>query len=151
METCRQAALCACAVSLAYGMLTQLLPTERFAKQLRLIMVLLLLIALIQPFLKQDFSLPALALQEDAGTGYSQTYRALLSRQTEEQLAETLSEQLNEAGIACQRIQVSIHIDEEDSISIREVRLQCADYPSAAALLRQSLGQDTRITEVEAW
>ena len=57
METCRQAALCACAVSLAYGMLTQLLPTERFAKQLRLIMVLLLLIALIQPFLKQDFSL----------------------------------------------------------------------------------------------
>ena len=88
---------------------------------------------------------------QDAGTGYSQTYRALLSRQTEEQLAETLSEQLNEAGIACQRIQVSIHIDEEDSISIREVRLQCADYPSAAALLRQSLGQDTRITEVEAW
>ena len=62
METYRQAALCACAVSLAYGILSHLLPTERFAKQLRLILTLLLLIALIQPFLHQDVSLPALAI-----------------------------------------------------------------------------------------
>ena len=86
METCRQAALCACAVSLAYGILSHLLPTERFAKQLRLILTLLLLIALIQPFLHQDVSLPALAIQEDSQSAYTQQYTQALTRQTEAHL-----------------------------------------------------------------
>lgn len=151
METCRQAALCACAVSLAYGILTHMLPTDRFAKQLRLIMTLVLLIALIQPFAGRTVSLPALGLPEDTREAYAQQYTDALARQTEEKLGETLWQQLETAGIACQELQVRIHIDRQGGIDIREVRLQCADFQAAAALLREALGTDTTITEVDVW
>ena len=151
METCRQAALCACAVSLAYGILSHLLPTERFAKQLRLILTLLLLIALIQPFLHQDVSLPALAIQEDSQSAYTQQYTQALIRQTEAHLADALLEQLEAAGVACQKVQVEIHIDQQGGIDIREVRLQCADFQAAVTKLHRTLGADITITEVDVW
>lgn len=151
METCRQAALCACAVSLAYGILTHMLPADRFAKQLRLIMTLVLLIALIQPFVGRTVSLPTLGLPEDTREAYAQQYTDALARQTEEELGETLRQQLEAAGIACQELQVGIHIDRQGGIDIREVRLQCADFQAAAALLREALGTDTTITEVDVW
>ncbi len=102
-------------------------------------------------FLRQDVSLPALAIQEDSQSAYTQQYTQALTRQTEAHLADALLEQLEAAGVACQKVQVEIHIDQQGGIDIREVRLQCADFQAAVTQLHRTLGADITITEVDVW
>ena len=90
--------------------------------------------------------LPRTENYELSDYGYSrEKYYEELMRQTSANLTEVLFQQLDSNGIICEKINVSVNISEDGSISISKVTVSTDDNEKAAEIIQNCLGLDTEV------
>lgn len=147
MESFRTAVLAACCAALALTLAEGLLPAERFHRQLRLLMSLLLMTAVLKPLTGLHFDIPA---EHAAADTAADSLTALAQSAYEQALAERITAALNNAlaehGVGCTVTGVDVHIQEDGSIVINEAVIT-GNILTGTVYLREWLGDDVTVTK----
>ncbi len=153
MEQMKTIITAACLLSITASICDLIRPDQQFRPQIRFLISLLFVIGLAAPlaYLDADFMLSGVSgLQETAQEEQlSDTAEALILEETERRTEEALCTLLQENGIVCTEMKVSLHIDDGQRISISEVRTECSDMQAALALLEMQLGEGVSIHVTE--
>ncbi|MBQ9110750.1 MAG: hypothetical protein IJY06_05225 [Oscillospiraceae bacterium] len=143
----------ACMLSIAVGICNVLRPSKLFERQVRFLISLLFTLCLAAPLLRIDWHapLPELAAgeMEMQADRLRQDAQQLILEETAVRTESALTKLLNENGIACQTVDVQVHIDDEQCIYISEVSTACSDPAQAAGLLRTNLGEEVTLHVTE--
>ena len=147
MEHLRAAVLAACCAALALTLAESMLPTEKFHRQIRLMMTLLLLTAVLKPLTGLDFSpltdgLPADTAAEDFTTLAEQAYTEAVA----ERIVSSLNEALAEHHVNCTVTALDVHIQTDGSIVINEVVIR-GNILTGTVYLREWLGDAVTVTK----
>lgn len=140
LESLRIAVISVCMLSIAVSVCTLILPDTALAKQVRFLISLLLIISLAVPLTDLEFPVSLQEIQQERS---QETALAV----TETCLEDALIALLEENQIICEKLHVSVHIDETHCISIREVsvQVQYSDFEKACLVLEQALGEEAEI------
>lgn len=127
MDALRDLVLSLCIAGVVSAVYRMLAPSGTFDRQLRLLIALFFLLAIVTPFLGGRMRLDTLAV---AGTGRESSsmqlenaVNAQLASQAAGNLERTLRQTLEEAGGSVAEIRADVHIGEGYSISISEIQL----------------------------
>lgn len=154
MEQMKSIITAACLLSIAAGICDLIRPDQQFRPQIRFLISLLFVIGIAAPLVHLDVDFVLSGASEIQGTvqeeQLSDTAEELILTETERRTEEALRTLLNRNGIACTEMEVSLHIDDGQCISISEVRTECSDMQAALALLEMQLGEgvSVHVTEV---
>lgn len=154
MEQLKAVITAACLLSIAAGLCDLIRPDQQFRPQIRFLISLLFVIGLTSPLLHLDADLvlsdPLDVQQTVQEEKLADTAEALILEETARRTEDALRELLSQNGIACTEMEVSLHIDELQCISISEVRTECSDMQRGCALLEMQLGEGVTIHVAEA-
>ena len=148
MDSVYTAVLCGCVTALALTLAEGILPMERFAKQIRLLFSLLMLIALLGPLTKLELltNIPEPAAAEQ----YSEEIAALADSArvsaVKESVLHALENAIAEHKVPCTVKEISLHISDNSSIMIDEVQIT-GNLLTGAVYLHEWLGDSVLITE----
>ena len=115
---------------------------------MKLILNLILITAAAAPFFKGgiDFDLSGFGSYSNQDYGISQDiYNEELRRQTSYNVSAVLLQQINAAGISCEKIETEVNISADGSISITKVTIKTDNFKKAAEIVRSSLGSETEV------
>ena len=148
MEQLKNSVIAVCTVSAAICIVESLVSGTRLKNQMKLILDLVLIAAAVIPFLKGgtelDFS--EFVSENSIDYGYSlEIYNEELRRQTSYNVSSVLLQQINAAGIQCEKIETEVNISEDGSIPITKVTLKTDNFKGAAEIVRSSLGSETEV------
>lgn len=148
METIRTAVLCACCAALGLSLAEGILPPERFGRQIRLMLAMLMMTAILKPLTKLDFSGVSAEFSDAAETTEEIAALADQARQTAvaESIRNALNRALTENSVPCTVTDVHLHIQADGSIIINEVFIT-GNALTGSVYLREWLGDETVITE----
>lgn len=153
MEQLRTIITAACMLSIAVALCNLLKPSRIFERQVRFLISLLFAISLAAPLLRIDWTLPPAELsqmQMDAQTQQlAQEAQQLILTETKHRTQAALCDILTGNGITCPQLEVEIHIDDEQCISISEVSAVCSDPEKARGLLRSNCGEEVTLHVTE--
>lgn len=153
MEQMKTIITAACLLSIAAGICDLIRPDQQFRSQIRFLISLLFVIGLAAPLANFEADFVLSGASEIEGTvqeeQLSDTAETLILEETKRRTEEVLRALLNENGIACTGMEVSLHIDDGQCISISEVRTECSDMQAALALLEIQLGEGVSIHVTE--
>ncbi len=153
MEQIKTIITAACLLSIAAGLCDMVRPDQQFRPQIRFLISLLFVIGLAAPLANLDADIilsGTSGMQETPQEErLSDTAQALILEETKRRTEEALCTILNQNGIACTEMEVSLHIDNAQCISISEVRTECSDMQAALALLEMQLGEGVSIHVTE--
>ncbi|MDE5769487.1 MAG: hypothetical protein K2H29_01115 [Oscillospiraceae bacterium] len=138
LESLKTAVISVCMLSIAVAVCTLILPDTALAKQVRFLISLLLIISLAVPLADLDFPVSMQEIQQERS---QETAQAV----TESCLESALLALLEQEQIVCEELHVTVHIDEMNRISIREVNVLCNDFQKACRVLEQALGEEAEI------
>ncbi|MBR3268996.1 MAG: hypothetical protein IKI58_09810 [Oscillospiraceae bacterium] len=148
MGMLRSAVLCGCFASVAFSLAEGILPLERFQKQIRLLITVLLLSVLLRPVLHLKDA--ELSIQDADVNPQTETLTASLKQAQESAVSESICNALNRAlsekNIACTVSECSLHIDPDNSIIINEVVIT-GNVQTGTVYLREWLGTEVKIRE----
>ena len=151
MEALKSAVLCGCAAALGLTLAGEILPVERFQREIRLLLSLTLLTALIRPL--TGLHLPDTGMLPDDAQQSAAAYAENADRLREEAVCETVRNALNRAlsehEVACTVESLDLHIDGSGSIIINEAVIS-GSVLTGTVYLREWLGESVIITEREA-
>ena len=153
MDTFRTAVLAACFAALALTLAEGLLPLERFSRQLRLMMSLLLLTAVLTPLTGLHFDFKhENAAADAAAEDLTALAEAAYEQAVSERITDALNNALAEHGVSCTVRSVSVHIQEDGSIKINEAVIT-GNTLTGTVYLREWLGNDVTVTKEDstAW
>lgn len=153
MESLKNSVIAVCTVSAAICIMESLVSGTRLKNQMKLILNLVLITAAAAPFFKGGFhiDLSEPGSFSSADYGYSQEiYNEELRRQTSYNISSVLLQQIQAAGISCEKIETEINIPEDGSISITKVTLKTDDFKRAAEIVRSSLGNETEVVNEDS-
>ena len=140
--------LFACCTALGLTLAEQLLPTEHFARQIRMLTAILMMTAILVPLTKLDLTSFRVGL--DAAGAQSQDLQDAAADMQEQAAAESIRNALNRAlterNVNCRVQAVSVHITSDGCISISEVSAS-GNLLTGAVFLHEWLGDDVTITE----
>lgn len=140
--------LCACCAALGLTLAENILPLEQFERQIRMILAMLLMTAILKPLTKLDFS----AFQADfAPSDRDASEIAAMAEQAREQaVSESIVAALNRAlaanEVPCTVYAADVHIQADGSIVIYEVTAG-GNLLTGTVFLREWLGDGVTITE----
>ncbi len=138
LETLKSSVLTVCLLSIAVSVCLFLCPENALRKQVRFLVSLMFLVSLLPAFVRPEFSdIPGSVQQSQA----DRTALAL----TEQTVKQTLASVLEQKGISCSEISVSLHIDENHCISISDVSVTCDDFQQTLRTLRELLGEGVNL------
>lgn len=148
-EEIREAVLAACMVSAGAGLLSMLSYGKAAARQMKFLLSLLLAVSLAVPLLHMELpgdleTLVRTQAQEQAEALEEQIYEAL-TKETEARVRQVLLGKLEESGIVCTELTVTVHRDAEGCIHISRVTAVCDDLARANALLPGLVGEEAEI------
>ena len=150
LEAMHTAVLCGCCAALGLSLAEQILPTERFAKQMRLMVSMLMLLALLRPLTGLDLS--AMMPDPAAAEAYSAEIAAMAETARNDAVSERLVSSLNDAleahSVPCRVLAVRLHNTEEGSIVIDEVIIT-GNAVTGAVYLHEWLGREIAVTKGE--
>ena len=147
MEKAQAIVLITCVISVLSGVMDALKPDHRFDKQLRLLLSVVFVLAVLTPFAggARQFR-----LHWNSGETFSSD--ALANAAAEEtktaaarNLEAALTEILAKGGVPGASLQVVMHTTEDGSIDIEQVTAFCSDTETASRLLTQCLGEEVKI------
>lgn len=144
----KAAVLAVCVFSAAKSLIGQTAGSVKMKDQLKLILDILLALVITAPFVSgfADFRLPEIANYELADYDCPQKlYDAALAEQTASNVCDILAEQIAAAGIDCEKITAEVNILSDGSISISRVTVNTEDIEGAAAVIRNTLGDETEV------
>ncbi|MDE6729509.1 MAG: hypothetical protein K2J71_01875 [Oscillospiraceae bacterium] len=140
LESLKSAVISVCMLSIAVAICTLILPDTTLTKQVRFLISLLFIISLAVPLADLEFPVSMQEIQQEQS---QETAQAV----TELYLKNALLALLEQEQIVCEELEVTVHIDESGSISIREVEVNalCDDFQKACRVLEQALGEEAEI------
>ena len=148
MDTIRSTVLFACCTALGLSLAEQLLPTEHFARQIRMLTAILMMTAILVPLTKLDLS--AFRIGMDAAESQTENLQDIAADMQEQAAAESICSALNRAlterNVNCRILSVSLHIQSDGCISISEVTAS-GNLLTGTVFLHEWLGDDVTITE----
>lgn len=131
MESFRLMAITACFLGIVITIFNSLYPSEKFAKQVKIIFSLIFILSIIKPFAAGKLYLPE---SERAVSASAESYNALgdnvygyFISSVEENISASVAAKLREKNIYPEEIKTSINISDNGSISINEVRITLKD------------------------
>ena len=131
VETFRAISLTACFLGIVITIFSTLYPSQKFAKQLKIIFSLIFLLSIVKPALNGSFTFSGISEAVSASTDYYQQLSdntdEYFIRAVESNISTTLTAELHVQNIYPEEIQTSINISENNSISISEVRIVLND------------------------
>ena len=152
MQAFRLMAGTACFLGIVITMFSSLYPSEKFAKQMKIIFSLIFIISVIKPIAQGKFDFPELSETITASADY---YSSLndnaydyFIRSVESNISFSLENELNGKNIYPLEIQTSVNISDSGSISINEVKLVLEDmsvYPDAVKCIREAAESDVNV------
>ncbi len=127
MEIFRKIAGTACFLGIVITIFSSLYPSEKFAKQMKIIFSLIFILSVVKPFLAGRIDIPEIngtvaASTEKYEAMNEEAYYYFISS-VESNISASLETALNEIGIYPVKIETSINISDSGGISINEVRL----------------------------
>lgn len=152
MDTLAQTVTAACIIALGISLAESLIPMERFGKQIRWICTLLLFIGMLRPWVgTDDWPLSQLPTDDNDHT-YTEDLQSaadsLLTESIAQQLKQTLNASLAEHKVNAEILSVDVHIDDDGSISIKQITVT-GNLLTATVYLREWLGDDAEISACE--
>lgn len=150
METLRSAVLCACMLSAAVGMLSMICPGRKLERQMRFLISLLFAVSLAVPIARFELPPELSVLAQEELTAQTQAMdervRTALIEQTQARAEQALIDALQQRGITCEKLHVSVHFDENNCIYISKVTAQCEDFAGANKALADLLGEEVEVS-----
>lgn len=145
-----------CMAAIASALFRLLVPENRFAKQISLLVAALFLLAGINAVKSADFSFDKTQYSYEADAdyiGFSGDINRELQKKICSEMSDKLYSMLNSAGIYPDEIHVIVNISGLYSISITQVKLVFSEAQRSAAkaaeeLLSQELPPDIKVTSV---
>lgn len=145
MNVIQSTVLIVCVVSIIFCIVSNMIDTSKFEKELRLIFFSILITTVLKSVANIDTS----NLQWDylgeslQYTDQSEVYKQVATTQVETSIQQLLQDN----GLHCENISLDINITEDSSISINKVLLNVDDFQKACYLLRQNFGDSIIISE----
>ncbi len=149
MDMLRSSAAAACFLGVIFSMLSNIVPSDKFNKQINIIFALILILAVIPPFMDAEFDLSANVISEEGIYDYSEIYNAQLNRQTQSNITEEMRKIFEQNGINTVKISVDVNNSADGSISITKAEIVIADrekLSEARKIASAALGRETDIT-----
>ncbi len=154
METFRAMAGAACFLGIVITVFSSLYPSEKFAKQMKIIFSLIFILSVAKPVIGGKIVLPEMGETVAASTERyeamnEETYDYFI-RSVESNISASLEVLLNEINIYPDKIETSINISDSGSISINEVRLFMEDtdkFPEAKERICKAIDNDVKVTD----
>ena len=133
--------LCACCTALGLTLAENVIPLEKFERQIRMMLALLMMTAILRPLTKLDFA--------DAEAG-SAEITEIAEQAREQAVAQSICAALNRAlaekNVPCTVSEAEVHIQADGSILINEVKIN-GNLLTGAVFLHEWLGDDVAVTE----
>lgn len=130
MNLIRNVTIIACYIGIAISILDFLTPSEKLRKQIKLIFSLVFLIAIASPILKGNISLELPAIQpvheSDEYMEVENTFNESLEFYFKKNIKQALTQKLEVNGLSPKEISVIVNKDENNCISISEVKIVLA-------------------------
>lgn len=152
MEAFRMVSAAACFLGIVITIFSSLYPSDKFAKQMKMIFSLIFVISIMKPLLSGKFDFPIISEAVAASADYysslnDNTYDYFI-RSVESNISHSLETALNEKNIYPKEIETSVNISDSGSISINEVRLvleDMNDYQEAVKCIREAAESDVTV------
>ena len=156
MDTFRAVAGTACFLGIVITMFSSLYPSEKFAKQMKMIFSLIFILSIVKPFVSGRIGFPDLRGIVPASSDHYEavsenTYDYFIDS-VERNISSSFENELNKINIYPVRIETSVNISDSGSISINEVRLvlkDTDDLPAAAECIRKAAESGVKVTAEE--
>lgn len=151
MDIFRGAAASACFLGIIFSALSGIMPDEKFSKQVNMIFSLVMILAVITPFIGADISFDDFVPDEGISSDYEEIYAKGLSETVQSELCGNIGALLEENGITAVKISADVNNFSDGSISISKVTVSLSDgaeKDKTYKLLRDALGEDT-VVEVK--
>ncbi|MDE5737823.1 MAG: hypothetical protein K2H93_05595 [Oscillospiraceae bacterium] len=142
LENLKISVISVCMLSIAIAVCTLVCSNAVLAKQVRFLIALLFIISLAVPLTNLKFPVSMIEIQQERS---QESAKAVTQKYVEEALYLLLTQE----QISCSELQVTVHIDENQSISISEVNAVCDDFQKACRVLEQALGEEVEIHVTE--
>ncbi len=154
MEQWNTVVIGACMLSIAIAIFHMIRPDQTFTRQIRFLVSLLFITSLAAPVLHltteaAGWNAHAEITENPHANDLSKEMERQILTQTEDYAAQALTALLEDAGISCTEMDVTVHIDDMDSIYISEVSTVCGDYQNACRILQEQLGEDVTLSVTE--
>lgn len=137
-----------CIISAAICIVDGLASGTRFKNQMKMLLNLIFALVISAPILQGALNLELPDISQYESPDYSEAdliYREQIQKQTAENVSEVLKEQINAAGINCDKIEIDVNISETNSISISSVTISADNFEAAAEVIKNSLGAETEV------
>lgn len=148
MEQIRTAVLSLCLTVLGLTLAENILPLEKYTKQIRLMTAAILLTVLLKPL--TELRLPMLhtehTMPEDTVSELTELAAQARDNAVSERLCSALNQQMQINNVPCEVIAVSAHISEDGRIVISEVAVS-GDRLTGSVYLHEWLGTEVTVTE----
>ena len=147
METIRTAVLCACVAALGLTAAENLIPAEKYGKQIRMMLALLLMTAMLKPLTALRMpDIPETETEtEQSLSEIAEQADRLRTEAVEESICAGLNRALEEHGVSCRVTGIDLHIQDDGSIIIGEVTVS-GNSLTGSVYLREWLGAEIPIT-----
>lgn len=148
MELFKSAAAAACFLGLIFAAAENLLPSEKFSKQIHMLFSLIMIAAVGVKLSSEDFELPDISPGEASGGIYEQQYDDFLDKKIQENICGSLSEILINNNIYPVNISVNINNSADGSISIKKAVITLTDLSEisdAEKIVSEALGDDVDV------
>lgn len=151
MDTLCSAAASACILGIIFAVSENMLPSEKFAKQMKMIFSLILIAVIIAPFTEGEISLDSFEMPDitdkDSTFIYNSSFNSLVS----DNISDNLGKELSEMGIFPVKISVDINNSQDNSISIigAEIIISSGNTRETAEAAAEILGIDRSLISVK--
>ncbi len=147
MDEIKAAVGAVCAVSAVRCVVGNITSATRLKNQVMIILDLLLAAVMAAFFMRgcSSFELPEISVYEYESGEYESAYEETLESQVSSNICLVLQQQLEAAGIDCEKIQAEVNISADGSIFINRVTVISGDFQAASDIIRSSLGTETEV------
>ncbi len=147
METLKSAIFCVCSAALGFTLAECILPIEKFEKEIRLLLSVLLMTVLLRPLTALHFSYQSeITESTEIATDIAEQANALRASEAAVRIRNAVNQKLTEEAVPCCVREIRLHICSESGICIDEVIIE-GNAVTGAVFLRELLGKDITITK----
>lgn len=149
MEALRVSASAACLLGIIFSVCENMIPSEKFKRQINVICMLILVLTIYQTVSGCEMNLSINETYTRNTEEYVQITDRLLISEIDGNICDSLNSLLDENGISAKKISLSINNFASDSIIINEAQViisQSDNAEKAESIIRSALGDEVIIT-----
>lgn len=133
MDMLRGAAASACFLGIVFSVMENMIPSEKFAKQIKVIFSLILALVIIPPFIGAEIDIPDFDISGAEQEDYSKITEIRLEEEICSNICDSLTQMLHGYEIYPEKISVDINNSADGSISITKAEITLDSSEKAAA------------------